>query len=208
MDTALHPAGPGSACWRTVCTSGLESTLPDVALPWTAEHSSRYPIHNMLLIPINHDGTVDGCETPLPDLATAVCEATANLYQSVGFTPPWIGYLALADGQLVGTCGFKSAPRDGRVEIAYVTFPPFEGRGVATAMGTALLSISREQPCAVEVAAQTLPERNASHRILEKLGFRWLEAVEHPEDGTVWEWRLMPALTAASGGADDSRTGS
>jgi ribosomal-protein-alanine N-acetyltransferase len=40
------------------------------------------------------------------------------------------------------------------------------------------------------VTAQTLPERNASHRILGKLAFRHLGIVDHPEDGTVWEWRL------------------
>jgi RimJ/RimL family protein N-acetyltransferase len=43
------------------------------------------------------------------------------------------------------------------------------------------------------VAAQTLPERNASHRVLEKLGFEAVETVDHPEDGMVLEWQLMPS---------------
>jgi RimJ/RimL family protein N-acetyltransferase len=42
----------------------------------------------------------------------------------------------------------------------------------------------------VVVAAQTLPEHNASHRILEKLGFWHVDTIDHPEDGTVWEWHL------------------
>ncbi len=40
--------------------------------------------------------------------------------------------------------------------------------------------------------AQTLPEKNASTRILEKLGFSFMGPVQHPEDGEVWEWRLRP----------------
>jgi RimJ/RimL family protein N-acetyltransferase len=48
----------------------------------------------------------------------------------------------------------------------------------------------------VVVAAQTLPERNASHRVLEKLGFRHVETIEHPEDGTVWEWQLGEEIGA------------
>ncbi|HEX9698715.1 MAG TPA: GNAT family N-acetyltransferase [Acidobacteriota bacterium] len=104
---------------------------------------------------------------------------------SVGFEEPWIGYLVLADEAAVGTCGFKSPPRDGRVEIAYFTFPAFEGRGFATAMAAELVTIARQHDSAVVVAAQTLPQRNASHRVLEKLGFRHVETIDHPEDGIV-----------------------
>ncbi len=43
---------------------------------------------------------------------------------------------------------------------------------------------------------QTVPERNASHRVLENLGFEPAGAVEHPEDGTVLEWRLMRRASA------------
>jgi hypothetical protein len=43
------------------------------------------------------------------------------------------------------------------------------------------------------VFAQTLPERNASHRILEKLGFEAVGTINHPEDGEVleWQWKKM-----------------
>ena len=51
---------------------------------------------------------------------------------------------------------------------------------------------------AVLAAAQTLPERNASHRILEKLGFRHITTIDHPEDGTVWEWQLAPETESLS----------
>lgn len=143
------------------------------------------------LIAVDPDGTPRGYFGALPEVWAGVSRATAALYASRGFEEPWICYLALADSIPVGTCGFTSAPRDSRVEIAYFAFPGFEGRGIATAMATELVAIARRCESSIIVAAQTLPERNASHRILEKLSFRHVATVEHPEDGTVWEWRLV-----------------
>lgn len=140
------------------------------------------------LIPIDRDGAPRGSVADLPDVARDAVRATATLYTTVGFEEPWIGYLAVADETPVGTCGFKSPPREGRVEIAYFTFPEYEGRGVAVAMATELVAMARQQASSLVVAAQTLPARNASHRVLEKLGFRHVQTVDHPEDGTVWEW--------------------
>ncbi len=142
------------------------------------------------LIPIDREGSPRGNRGSLPEVAKEVFRATAELYTTVGFEEPWIGYLALADGTPVGTCGFKSPPRGGRVEIAYFTFQEFEGRGFASAMAARLLVMARRGGLPIVVAAQTLPERNASHRVLEKLGFRHVETIDHPEDGTVWEWQL------------------
>ncbi|MGC4029018.1 MAG: GNAT family N-acetyltransferase [Steroidobacteraceae bacterium] len=145
----------------------------------------------LVFIPIEKDGTTDlPPEIPLPSEAAEVLSATAGLYNLVGFVPPWICYLALDGETSVGTCGFKSAPQEGRVEIAYFTFPCYEGRGIATSMASGLLGMARKAAPEVVVAAQTLPDRNASHRILEKLGFRCVGPLEHPEDGTVLEWRL------------------
>ena len=142
------------------------------------------------LVAIESDGALRDRDLVLPDLASELLQATARLYKSVGFEEPWIGYLALEGSTVVGTCCFKSPPRDGRVEIAYCTFPELEGRGLATAMAAELVSLARRKDPAVLIAAQTLPERNASCRILEKLGFRQVETLEHPDDGTVWEWQL------------------
>jgi RimJ/RimL family protein N-acetyltransferase len=142
------------------------------------------------LAPIDPDGTPRGYEGPIPGIAIGPLEATARLYESAGFEEPWIGYLALCGSTPVGTCGFKSPPRDNRVEIAYFTFPEFEGRGFATAMARRLAGIARRHRSSVLVAAQTLPGRNASHVILERLGFRHVATLDHPEDGEVWEWRL------------------
>lgn len=144
----------------------------------------------VLLIPIDRDGTPRGYTGELPEVASEAFSATAELYTRTGFEEPWIGYLVLADEIPVGTCGYKARPQAGRVEIAYFTFPEFEGRGYASAMAAQLVRIAQEQESSVAVAAQTLPERNASHRILEKLGFQHVDTIDHPEDGMIWEWRL------------------
>jgi ribosomal-protein-alanine N-acetyltransferase len=144
------------------------------------------------LIPLDRDGKPRAYSGPLPEVTAEVFDATVKLYDVVGFEEPWVSYLALAGGTPVGTCAFKSPPVDFRVEIAYFTFPEFEGRGFATAMAAELIAIARRHQPSVIVAAQTLPERNASHRVLEKLRFRHIATLEHPEDGTVWEWQLPP----------------
>ena len=47
---------------------------------------------------------------------------TIEFFKIVGFTPPWIGYYASQDENLVGACAFKGKPINGSVEIAYGTF--------------------------------------------------------------------------------------
>ena len=150
------------------------------------------------------DGSVTGLEGGLSPGVSEVLRNTVKLYSQVGFEPPWISYLAFVDSEPVGICSFKSPPADGRVEIAYLTFPGFENRGVATDMASQLVAIAKGARLSF-IAAQTLPERNASHRVLEKLGFGSLGLVEHPEDGTVLEWRLAPEGSAAGGSGSDTR---
>ncbi len=145
---------------------------------------------NLDLIAITEHGDLArAMPTTLP-IATEVITATTDLYQRVGYEPPWIGYLAFDHEVCVGSCGFKSPPQDNRVEIAYFTFPGNESRGVATRMASALIVIAREKAPGVKVAAQTLPEENASTSVLKKLRFTLVGTVEHPEDGLVWEWQL------------------
>ncbi|SRR6266498_1981325 len=78
----------------------------------------------------------------LPPLAAEVVEATTQLYRTVAYELPWIGYLALEDGICVGSCGFKSPPQNNRVEIAYFTFPGHESRGVATLMASEFIRLA------------------------------------------------------------------
>ena len=142
------------------------------------------------LIPIRSNGDFTTVATEPPAIVSDIIRATIALYGTVGYEPPWTGYLAIENGVYVGTCGFKSPPQDNRVEIAYFTFPEHESRGIATQMASALVRVALGTRPAVTVAAQTLPEENASTSILKKLDFQFVETVYHPEDGPVWEWHL------------------
>ena len=150
----------------------------------------------MRLLAISEDGSVEGYDGEQNAELAEVLTHTIGLYSRVGFEAPWISYLAVDGSEAVGVCSFKSRPTGGRVEIAYFTFPAFEGRGIATAMASRLVEIATSWPERLVVAAQTMPVRNASHRILEKLGFEVVETVEHPEDGAVLEWRLARHASA------------
>lgn len=108
---------------------------------------------------------------------------------------PWQAYLAAdpARGLVIGTCAFKDVPdAAGYVEIAYFTFPGFEGKGYATAMATALIAAARAALADVKVIAHTLPEVNASGSVLRKVGMRRTGEVVDPEDGLVWRWEHQP----------------
>ena len=147
------------------------------------------------LIEIGADGTPSRCPGSIPPAARDVLDGTVNLYQTTGFKPPWIGYLADRDGDVVGACAFKAPPENGSVEIAYMSFPEFEGRGIATEMARQLVEIARQAQPGLTVTAQTLPQENASTAILRRQGFTLEGEIEHPEDGRLWQWRLAPEQT-------------
>lgn len=142
----------------------------------------------LTLWPLLADGTVRDLPFPVPDVATPALETFKNLYQTTPYQPPWIGYLVSEDDHLVGTCAFKGPPVEGLVEIAYFTFPGYEGRGVATRMAQRLIDLSLAEDPRVTVIAQTLPAFSASTSLLKKLGFVMRRSLVHPEDGLVWEW--------------------
>ena len=125
-----------------------------------------------------------------------VVAQTTKLMTAVGGDPQWFGYLAIEEATetIVGTCAFKGPPGESRtVEIAYFTFPQFEGRGIGTAMAAALIRIASTSPEVEVIIAHTLPENNASTSILRKSGMTFAGEVMDPEDGRVWRWTLPVA---------------
>lgn len=124
-----------------------------------------------------------------PDAYTVrMIAANQGFYDRVGHAPPWICYLAVQGTTVVGTCGFKGAPADNAVEVAYHTYVEQEGRGVATAMLAEMVRTATEHDPAVRLTAQTRPENGASARILEKLGFVRAGEAHDDEVGVVWCW--------------------
>ncbi len=104
--------------------------------------------------------------------------------------PPWCGYIGRREGQAVGFGGFKSLPVDGVVELGYLTFPAHEGTGVATDITGLMLEIAREDGVTL-VLAHTLPEDNASTKVLRKCGFAQAGVADDPDEGVVWRWERV-----------------
>jgi ribosomal-protein-alanine N-acetyltransferase len=125
-------------------------------------------------------------------LAAAMAAPTAN---------PWIHGFTIfrrSTGAPIGNCGFKGPPTtDGRVEIAYGLDEEYWGRGYATEAARALTAFALDADDVRTVIAHTLPEENASARVLRKSGFEWVGDVVDPEDGPVWRWEFR--LAAKSG---------
>jgi RimJ/RimL family protein N-acetyltransferase len=135
-------------------------------------------------------GVSDGLARMIAEMATM----QAALYRKTGAVEPWIGYLARDPDEqaMVGGCSFVDR-KDGQVEIAYFTFPGLEGRGVGRRMAQALVALAWDDPGLERIIAHTLPQENASTRILQRLGFvRAGEALD-PDEGAVWLWRLERA---------------
>ena len=128
-------------------------------------------------------------------IAPAHAEAAARTIAILTTHPRparWGCYLACVGGDgVVGIGAFKAAPDpEGTVEIAYQTFPAFEGRGYARSTIAALVNIAQEGR-AVAVIAHTLPQLNPSARALRRNGFIRADAFDDREDGPVWYWERV-----------------
>ena len=112
---------------------------------------------------------------------------------------PWIlgfNILRRDDKVIIGNIGFKGPPStDGMVEIAYCVEDTWQGNGYATEAAEAVTLKALQQDSVRFVRAHTLPEPNASTRVLTKAGFRNVGQVIDPEDGPVWRWERHPDAT-------------
>ena len=129
----------------------------------------------------------------LHEVAQSVAQHSLEFMRTFPYeTPPeWFGYFAVESEtqRMAGGCSFKGPAVEGAVEIAYYTFPGFEGQGIATAMAAFLIERARLRPDVTRVIAHTLRESNASARVLEKAGMRF--AGEAVDDGTpAWRWEM------------------
>lgn len=100
----------------------------------------------------------------------------------------WWSYLPVLrkTKTLLGSCGFKGEPRNGRVEIGEV----YRGFGLATEMAKALIKKAFESEEVQYVQAHTLAAVNESGSVLKKCGMQMVEEVDDPEDGKLWRWEI------------------
>jgi RimJ/RimL family protein N-acetyltransferase len=123
-----------------------------------------------------------------------VSESFLKRLRDATVADPWrdgFGVLHLVENRLIGLASFNGPPdANGAVEISYGIAPDHAGRGYATEAARLLIDYAVASGQVRMVRAHTLPEKNASTRILEKCGFQHRGAVKHPEDGLIWLWEL------------------
>lgn len=142
----------------------------------------------MTLLPIDVDEARNKRFRSNPE-CVAVLSVYPEYYKRVGFNKPWIGYFVTIDGQeIVGACGFKGKPKDGKVEIAYGTFKEHEGKGLGTQMCGQLVALASRTDPSLKITARTFTADNASASILRRNGFEYQGIVFDEEDGDVCEW--------------------
>jgi RimJ/RimL family protein N-acetyltransferase len=105
---------------------------------------------------------------------------------------PWVFGFAVIhreDQCVIGAASFKGPPDDdGVVEIAYGIVPAYQGQGYATEAASALVAFAAERVDVCTIRAHTLPDNNASMRVLAKAGFQLVGEVIDEEDGLVCRW--------------------
>jgi RimJ/RimL family protein N-acetyltransferase len=118
-----------------------------------------------------------------------------DFYKKVGFSPPWIGYYARQNQNLVGGGAFKGQPVNGKVEIAYGTFEQYRNQGIGTLICKQLVDLSLRTDPSVKITARTLSSKNFSTKILEKNGFEFIGTIYDAKDGEVCEWEYKKKNT-------------
>ena len=146
----------------------------------------------MQLLPIDPDNAKNDRFSDNPD-CKEVLDAYRDYYPLIGYHPPWIGYVAVSDaGEVVGFGGYKGAPKNNKVEIAYTTFNRYEGQGIGSTICRELVMLSLQTDPSIQVTARTLPDGEASKRILVNNGFTCNGTIHDDDDGAVLEWELAP----------------
>ena len=57
-------------------------------------------------------------------------------------------------------------------------------------MARHLIEVARSAEPGIRIFAFTLPEKNASNRILQKLGFQFAGETQDEDERDVWRWQL------------------
>ena len=142
------------------------------------------------LIEIGRDGSPERCPGEMPPAARDVVEGTVVMYDEVGYQPPWVGYLADRDGEVVGACAFMSPPENGQVEVRVESFPEYRARGVGSEMTRQMIRMARNAEPGVAIHIYTEAQEDHTSRKLREMGF---DQVSMDEAG--WRWRLAPEQT-------------
>jgi RimJ/RimL family protein N-acetyltransferase len=101
-------------------------------------------------------------------------------------------FLHKAENRIVGNGGFKGVPDgDGMVEIGYAVSPDYRNQRIATEAARGMIEYAFSWSPVRMVDAHTLAGENASCTILRNCGMTKIDEKEDPEDGPIWQWRIL-----------------
>jgi len=110
-----------------------------------------------------------------------VADELQGFYVSDDVSPAWLAALRSSSGPDPWRHGFFVVHRE---EASIIGSAEFKGPLVQFAFASGQVRL---------VQAHTLPETNASTRVLVKCGFHHVGMVVDPEDGPVWRWERGPS---------------
>ncbi|MCB0279205.1 MAG: hypothetical protein KDD94_06875 [Calditrichaeota bacterium] len=93
------------------------------------------------LVRINQDGSFPMTELQIVPEVFDVAKSAFILYQTVGYTIPWIYFFAVIDKQIIGFCGFRGKAKRNRLKLDFATFANFTGKGYSQLMVQELMRI-------------------------------------------------------------------
>lgn len=95
--------------------------------------------------------------------------------------------IGIKERRMVGSLMFKGRPTEsGQVELGYSLDRPYRGRGYMSEAVDGVTAWALEQPHVLAVLAETDDDNIASHRVLERCGFRLYLRVDR-----MWWWRRL-----------------
>lgn len=144
----------------------------------------------------SNDHLADLLGITIPDTWTEYPEMVLVAYDKLRNDPTllgWFFYLVVHrnDKTLIGAGGFKGRPSaDGVVEMGYEISHDYREQGLGTEMAEGLIRFAFGHSYVKSVIAHTEEEYNASIKILQKVGMKFVGAVKNKDGEDLWKWEI------------------
>jgi [ribosomal protein S5]-alanine N-acetyltransferase len=100
-------------------------------------------------------------------------------------------FIDLQNKALIGSGGFYGQPDNaGNVEVGYEIATEYWNRGLGTQAVQKIVDYAFAHEQVRTVSAHTLGEPNASNKVLQKVGMKFVAEIDDPENGKVWRWQI------------------
>jgi RimJ/RimL family protein N-acetyltransferase len=117
--------------------------------------------------------------TPPREQIEALVERVNKLWAEKGFGQ--LAVVPLAEGKLVGYCGFKFLDDTDEVELLYGVWKAYWGQGITTETARACLRYAFEETGLERVVAVASAGNVGSWRVMEKVGMRYEKIARYYE---------------------------